>query len=707
AEPEPAEPEPAEPEPAEPDPKPILEPKSENPVEEPIEPVIPSTNNQNDEQEKQNSGSEEKDVDEKEEETKVFTDVPKQIENTEPPKDIVDEPIIVVKPEPVPEPEPIPRPEPEPDPEPIPEPGPQPMPKPEPEPKKSTIEDMLPQASEGIVNINKLPDLDFSTLKPVETPKGQLSEIDKKTIRTAINNLVTISQNIPAKFTPEQINEINKSINDIRKLNAYTKNEGDNDWSSLLNGLIVSDGRTTEEKANAIGWPYKDNRHNYSLSFKLMWENYQKDLESMLAKGMVPSLHWGSFGNVWGFADHSDNVVRNKLIADNKKRYFPYDTEYKRTSGTIRNLDYEGFSKRDVTNTFRFLGASSNKGITVLEYNPTSAFAKSNVNEKRTIAVLDATNKEGYNSFLNFLLDAEKARKKIDGIVIKNMGLFDENQDFSEILSKMPNSIQKLTLFFEGKNTSSLIGLKDKKIQEIDLYNSNNTIADDWAINPYALKGVNNITFDYNYDIGLPGIPGNNRDMPGSIVFNTLKFDKDMSLSQINEGLKIALKDRSNERIFQGSFGDGSWPTYLDFSNIPKIRSLQGMNFYNRVFKKLTLFNKTNVFTVDAKTLHLQQWSALLIKGPDRPKLMFASPRKVDTLYIQGNAVDLGDNWGPELYGLIESGKEVFNTVYVDNQVMANTLNDSQAFTTFGKTAIVKPSNFDTNGGNSETISFD
>ncbi|OBU78223.1 hypothetical protein BAY37_04015 [Mycoplasmoides gallisepticum] len=131
------------------------------------------------------------------------------------------------------------------------------------------------------------------------------------------------------------------------------------------------------------------------------------------------------------------------------------------------------------------------------------------------------------------------------------------------------------------------------------------------------------------------------------------------------------------------------------------------MNFYGRVFKKLTLYNNSNIFTVDSKTLHQQQWSALLIKGPDRPKLMFVSPQKVDTLYIQGNAMDLGNNWGPELYGLIESGKYVFQKVYVDNETMANTLNSSQAFTTFGKRAIVKPRNFDTNGVNSENISFE
>ncbi|SYV93254.1 Uncharacterised protein, partial [Mycoplasmopsis synoviae] len=32
------------------------------------------------------------------------------------------------------------------------------------------------------------------------------------------------------------------------------------------------------------------------------------------------------------------------------------------------------------------------------------------------------------------------------------------------------------------------------------------------------------------------------------------------------------------------------------------------MNFNTRVFKKLTLYNRTNVFETDAKTLHEQQW---------------------------------------------------------------------------------------------------
>ncbi|QEX46247.1 putative immunoglobulin-blocking virulence protein [Mycoplasmoides gallisepticum] len=577
-----------------------------------------------------------------------------------------------------------------------------------PEPKKPTIEDMLPQSSEGFVDINNLPDLDFSTLKPKENPGGKLTKEQTETIKTAVSTLVNLTKDLPKQFTDEQIRQINDAIYEIRKLGAATKNEGRKDWTVLLQNLYNNDGRTTSEKSKAIGFQIINDAYNLPKEFKDMWANIERDLDEFLAKGMVPNIQWGYTGNSWTFIDHSDNVVRNRMISDHQNRYFAYDSEYKRNSKVIRDLDYEGFKKQDATNSFIEYGAGSNNGITVLQYTPEGEFAKSKVKGNRLIAVLDASNVAGYNNFLNFLKKTEQAGQKLDGIVIRNMGLIDKYQDFSKILAQMPDSIQKLTLFFEARDTSSLIGLKDKKIQELDLYNSSNTVADDWGINPYVLRGVKNITFDYNHEsITTFTVQPNNKNMPGSIVFNTLKFDKGMTLDQINEGLRIALKDRYGERIFQGAFGDGSWPTYLDFSNLPEIKSLQGMNFYGRVFKKLTLYNNSNVFTVDSKTLHQQQWSALLIKGPDRPKLMFVSPQKVDTLYIQGNAVDLGNNWGPELYGLIESGKYVFQTVYVDNETMANTLNNSQAFTTFGKRAIVKPSNFDTNEGNSEIISFE
>ncbi|WP_117274125.1 putative immunoglobulin-blocking virulence protein [Mycoplasmoides gallisepticum] len=577
-----------------------------------------------------------------------------------------------------------------------------------PEPKKPTIEDMLPQSSEGFVDINNLPDLDFSTLKPKENPGGKLTKEQTETIKTAVSTLVNLTKDLPKQFTDEQIRQINDAIYEIRKLGAATKNEGKKDWTVLLQNLYNNDGRTTSEKSKAIGFQIINDAYNLPKEFKDMWANIERDLDEFLAKGMVPNIQWGYTGNSWTFIDHSDNVVRNRMISDHQNRYFAYDSEYKRNSKVIRDLDYEGFKKQDATNSFIEYGAGSNNGITVLQYTPEGEFAKSKVKGNRLIAVLDASNVAGYNNFLNFLKKTEQAGQKLDGIVIRNMGLIDKYQDFSKILAQMPDSIQKLTLFFEARDTSSLIGLKDKKIQELDLYNSSNTVADDWGINPYVLRGVKNITFDYNHEsITTSTVQPNNKNMPGSIVFNTLKFDKGMTLDQINEGLRIALKDRYGERIFQGAFGDGSWPTYLDFSNLPEIKSLQGMNFYGRVFKKLTLYNNSNVFTLDSKTLHQQQWSALLIKGPDRPKLMFVSPQKVDTLYIQGNAVDLGNNWGPELYGLIESGKYVFQTVYVDNETMANTLNNSQAFTTFGKRAIVKPSNFDTNEGNSEIISFE
>lgn len=625
---------------------PVVNDKEENQVESPVEPEP-----------------------DPEESNKYFSDVTKPIENPQP------EPPVESKP-------PV-------------------------KPEKPDVSKLLPNSNPGYVNIDSLPDFDFAIDKPKENPVGKLTEEQTKTIKTAVSTLVNLTKDLPKQFTDEQIEQINDAIYKIRKLGAATKNEGKKDWTLLLKNLYNNDGRTTSEKSKAIGFQIINDAYNLPKEFKDMWANIERDLDKFLAKGMVPNIQWGYTGNSWTFIDHSDNVVRNRMISNHQNRYFAYDSEYKRNSKVIRDLDYEGFKKQDATNRFIQYGAGSNIGITVLQYTPEGKFAKSKVQGNRLIAVLDASNVAGYNNFLNFLKKTEQAGQKLDGIVIRNMGLIDKYQDFSKILAQMPDSIEKLTLFFEAKDTSSLIGLKDKKIQELDLYNSSNTVADDWGINPYALRGVKNITFDYNHEsITTSTVQPNNKNMPGSIVFNTLKFDKGMTLDQINEGLRIALKDRYGERIFQGAFGDGSWPTYLDFSNLPEIRNLKGMNFNTRVFKKLTLYNRTNVFETDAKTLHEQQWTALLFKGPERPKLYFVSPQEVNTLYIKGNAIDLGDNWGRELYCLIEAGKDVFQTVYVDNETMAQVLNNSQAFRQFNKKAIVKPAGFNNSADNS-IVSFE
>ncbi|WP_029512974.1 putative immunoglobulin-blocking virulence protein [Mycoplasmopsis iners] len=676
-EPEPAPVEPAPSNPVEPEPDP-------QPVTPPAEPEIPE--NPEKESEKDTSTTI-VDNNNNDNEEPIYTDVnpvappdDNEKEDNEPIR--IDEPVVVA-------PEPKREDEPE-------------------KPKEKDPSELEAVAIAGRVDLSTIKDLDFAKLKELEPSK--IEEKAKKEIKDSLAKARAVAAKMPSHWSAEDRKILHNAFKKLREFNPYTAGASYDEvgWDKYLD-LVENTGETTEEKWKRLGmsatWG-NDNRYNYPLLFKMMLENYERQADEMFAKGMVPNINWMDTGNVWSHADLSKNVVRNKMIADNKRRVFSNDTEWKRNTGEIRNLNYNGYSKTDVSNDFKKFGFTNKDGIEVYKYTPNkdNKYALDNNPGNKFIAVLDASNRSGYTKFLDFVKKASaQSRNKLDGIVIKNMGLGDKYQDFKHILSQLPSNIKKLTLFFEAKDTSSLIGLKDKQIDELELYTSNETISHEWAINPNALRGVKYISFDYSHSA-----TSTNKDMPGSIVFNTLKFEPTDTVDIINQGLDMAFDTRSGERVFQGQFGDGSWPTFLDFSNNPSIRSLQGMRFHDRVFKKLTLYNRNNIFTVDGKTISDQQWSALLIKGPERPKLEFVSPVTVDTLYISGNAVDLKDNYNVQFYALLEAGKYVFNTVYVDNQKMADTLNRTQAFTTFGKTAVVKPANFNPDGDlNANDISFD
>lgn len=626
-------------------------------------------------------------------EDKIFADAP---ENKPEPEVKEEKPKEELSPAPVEPKEPEKQPDPEKEPEPAPKPEPQPEPKEE--PKKPKIEDLLPTANEGSrINPDKLPDLDFAKLKQSETG-GTLTAAQQREIKNAIKEVTTIIRTNTGKWTAADRAKIKETFKTLRSYSYWEKDlEFNEEFFDSYLDVFDNDGKSAEEIYKK--WPSLnrgDKNANFPYFFKQMFLGIEKELDAQLAKGFIPNLDYGSFnmGVSWQHSDLSKNTIHTHYVENNKKRYFAYDSPWARNEKAISNLEYENFRKNDVTSTYTSEGASAADGITVLNYTPTGKLVEGQ--ENKIIAVLDASNPRGYANFLFFLKSIERNKRKLDGVVIKKMGLVNKKQDFKHILSQLPDSVEKLTLFFEGRDTSSLIALKDKHIKELELYTEKGgTLNKEWSLNPVALKNVDNVAFDY--------VRGQN--FAGSIVFNRFKFDSTDTLESINEGFKIAFDTKSDQRIFQGEFGDGSWPTKLDFSNVPSIRSLRGINLYGRVFKELTLYSDSNVFTIDVPTLTEQQWSALLVKGPERPKLYFEGPVAVDTLYFKGNAVDLKNNYGQQLYGLIESGNYNFRTIYVDNQVMADTLNKSQAFTKFGKRAVVKPADFNPEGRQSE-LSF-
>lgn len=81
-----------------------------------------------------------------------------------------------------------------------------------------------------------------------------------------------------------------------------------------------------------------------------------------------------------------------------------------------------------------------------------------------------------------------------------------------KILKALPTEIPQLEIFFETQNTSALIALKDKKIKELALYTTGNSLLEEWNINPLALRGVEWI---------------NTNDAWTRIGFNTISFDQE------------------------------------------------------------------------------------------------------------------------------------------------------------------------------------
>ncbi|MBW0596735.1 putative immunoglobulin-blocking virulence protein [Mycoplasma anatis] len=373
-------------------------------------------------------------------------------------------------------------------------------------------------------------------------------------------------------------------------------------------------------------------------------------------------------GGVWTHANPSENAVTSRLIDQNKnRRVMNYDTYYFRSPADIAKGNYPGWTKSDISSSYSSSLSGSSK---VYSY----------VKDGKRLNVLevDVKNRESYTNFksdLSKLQGSLSSDGGINAIVVRNIGGLGAPSDLKDVFYSLPETVQKLTLFFEGKDTSSLIALRDKNIKEIELYTSQNGLLGldkDWAINPNALKGVGFVPYDYNNDVD-PTKVSDGALKTTSITFQVLKFDDVDNLDTINQGLKIAFQDKYDLRVFQGYWGEGSWISHLDFSNVKDIRSLKGMNLYGRVFYDLTLWNENNSFEIKTADLSSSQFSALIVKHPnDYGKFHFVTPNNVtvDTLHISGNASDLQQGWGTQLDAVISAGRKIFKKIVVDDPNM-------------------------------------
>ncbi|KNG79004.1 putative immunoglobulin-blocking virulence protein [Mycoplasma sp. HU2014] len=358
------------------------------------------------------------------------------------------------------------------------------------------------------------------------------------------------------------------------------------------------------------------------------------------------------------------NTVTSRITRDNlERRVFNYNSPYTRSAEDVRNGTYPGWTKQkiDVTSDpiFNKYKIEPNSGINVfkLERNP-------EVNDslnKGYVVELDAANTKGYDKIEGLIKEFQKDGVEITSYRIFNMGRDDGGQPFRHILSALPENLPQLELFFSDRqtNTSSLIALEHKKIKELSLYTTGNSLRDSWSFNPWSLKNTSFInTLDYNvsseYARGL--------EISTRITFDTIAFDEeDYSYStqndfrRINLGLRMVYYARNNEPFFQGRHGSGlnpdqkqgdnSYPTGLDFSRVTKIKSLRGLEFHDsqnstnkpRLIKRLTLFNNHEAFEITTDELNNANLQHLDTNNPfEKPKIMFANGAGTRRMEIKG-----------------------------------------------------------------------
>ncbi|PTD30911.1 putative immunoglobulin-blocking virulence protein [Mycoplasma leachii] len=365
----------------------------------------------------------------------------------------------------------------------------------------------------------------------------------------------------------------------------------------------------------------------------------------------------------WGPPD-AYNSVTSRLQRDNSTyRVFDYDQYYNRSSDRIEDGTYPGWIKTDVTDEFTSsFDFKKGDGITISRLtrdNKTSAEGKIN---SGLVLELDVSNTKAYEKSKELIEKFKSHSEKITSYRIKNMGEISSDQKFIDILSALPDEIPQLELFFSDKatNTASLIALENKKIKELSLFTNGNSLKSSWSYNPLALRNTTWInTIDYNVSAQY----SSHQKITTRITFNTLAFDqKDFennSYQRINDGLRMVYYARNNEPFFQGAFGpglspdrslgDNSYPTGLDFTRIPKIRSLKGLRFddeYNpsnkpRKIAELTLFNDQNYFEISADELNDANLEHLSTgeNSPIKPKIKFSNGSYTAKIRITGTNI--------------------------------------------------------------------
>ncbi|MCU4706534.1 putative immunoglobulin-blocking virulence protein [Mycoplasma sp. CSL7503-lung] len=417
-------------------------------------------------------------------------------------------------------------------------------------------------------------------------------------------------------------------------------------------------------------------------------ENLFKEGHTLGAEGSYINEK-GEISSHIGAVPDGHNQTLNRYYRDNiEKRAFGYNDWMWRTGGQIKDGLYPGWEKRNIKSDPKFqkYNIQNIDGIEIYELTRTNndpAIKR----EKGTVVSIDASDDRAYEKTKSLIEELTEDKVEITSYRILNMGQKSAGQKFKDILKALPKKLPQLELFFDAaaSNTSSLIELEDKEIDELSLYTEGNSLKEEWNLNPLSFRNVAWVN-SIDYNVGFDYKPGSK--LATRLVFNTISFDKGdlienapndvAKFKRINDGLRLVYWARHHEPFF--SSGDYSYPMNLDFSRVPQIRSLKNLVFTDivhpekpqRRLRKVNLFNTGSYFDIYANELNDAGFSKNMVigePGPPETKITFSNNNETQYVYIKGNTT-LSTSGINELRTLISLGK-LKNTIKVDKENIA------------------------------------
>ncbi|MHA3796058.1 putative immunoglobulin-blocking virulence protein [Mycoplasma sp. VS31B] len=561
--------------------------------------------------------------------------------------------------------------------------------------EKKQVNEIVDQRQGKPVDINNLEIPD----KPEDLPEVPKGKVPAEVAAQSAKNLKDYSKLISS----------NKDLtaNDLKDIfrETYEKNPDLLEvFAQYLNGQISMPGMPPIPK------------DQIRQIVKAQLDAAQRIMQQELAAGRVPVFE--VTGNTFGYdvtikfdyMDDKYNPVVQSMIKNNKDRVLANGGKYNRQPNAILDGEYIGWDKYDVSSQVSGIVPAkdrdkvtfdpktgqkikSDDGLRVYEYIPNGKDAVANDKPKQKMLTVDASNKLGYEKFLKILND----NRDITMVKIDRIGASDKNESLRDLLSRLPDSVKVVNLFFYSKDTTAIAGLENKRLDEVGIYTVMPNIdkrsdKTTWGIDPVGLKNTKYASFEggtiESWESTAPG------KRAASIYFNTIRPAKHASFKDIQDGFKIALDTKANWKIFNGIHGAGGWPVNIDLSLNKNIKSLKDLPLNQRVFKSLTLHADSDTFTLPIGEIVSGQFGALVVGGPERSKMFFDNPN-THILHLTGTASDIGQNYGLHLYGLLEAGSNSLDTIVVDNLEAEQLIKNSQAWGKFGSKfkLIVKDAN--------------